>query len=214
MRAPARSIHSSASTKQENGRGAEETPSASPGRGGRGFPARLAAAMTPTAFPTQAVLLPGTLTFRSTVVGGRGGRDCGRRRRCRRHRGGLVGYGRRGVGFGVGVRVGVPARRASSGTRRRELQDGPAAGYRPRLLPHREPERELRASTVERGGHGATRYVMNIYEPAAPPPACCLFKLAESAHAHASALGLACLEAPPPLRKGGLAPDVLGYWLF
>lgn len=107
------------------------------------------------------------LTFRRRVLwGSGGGRHRGRRRgrRRRSRRGCLVG-GRCRVSLGIRVGVGIPARRAAPRTWWRKLQDGPAAGYRPGLLPHREPERELRASAVQRGGRTGPRCVINIHGP-------------------------------------------------
>ena len=109
-------------------------------------------------------------TFWGRVLWGRRGgshRGCRRRHRCR---GRLAGRRRRRrVRFGVGFRLRVPARRAAPGTWRRELQDGPSAGYRPGLLPHREPEREPRASD-SREGRALGAAMRNQYSYAATPP--------------------------------------------
>ena len=110
-----------------------------------------------------------TLTFRRRVFWGGRGSHRGRRRRRRgwlawcRRRGWLAGRRRCRVRLGVEFRLRVPARRAAPGTRRRELQDRPTAGYRPGLLPHREPKRELLASGSREGRCSARRCVINIH---------------------------------------------------
>lgn len=104
-----------------------------------------------------------TLTFWRRVFRGRGGSHRGRRRRRRRRRGWLVRRRRRRIRLGVGFRLRVPARRAAPGTRRRELQDRPSAGYHPGLLPHREPERAVWASGSREGRCSARRCVINIH---------------------------------------------------
>lgn len=114
-----------------------------------------------------------TLTFRRRVLWGGRGSHRGRRRRRgrrgwlagRRRRGRLARRRRRRVRLRVEFRLRVPARRAAPGTRRRELQDRPTAGYRPGLLPHREPKRELLASGSREGRRSARRCVINIHTP-------------------------------------------------
>lgn len=152
-----------------------------------------------------------TLTFWRRVFRGRGGSHRGRRCR-RRRRGRLARRRRRRVRLGVGFRLRVPAWRAAPGTRRRELQDRPSAGYHPGLLPHREPERELRASGSREGRCSARRCVINIH--ASRHRLLRGYAFNGGARVAQAPWAQYILLAPPPRREGGLYSQsyAIGYF--